>query len=62
MIEYDESEYLQIDFTDKSLQLIASLNGDEVANQLYAPAVRINVSNNSVSVIRLTVLPVQNCG
>jgi hypothetical protein len=43
LIQYDDEEYLQIDFTDKSLQLIASLNGDEVANNLYAPAVRINV-------------------
>jgi hypothetical protein len=43
LIQFDEAEYLQIDFTDKSLQLIASLNGDEVANNLYAPAVRINV-------------------
>ncbi|MNM07368.1 hypothetical protein D3C81_174100 [compost metagenome] len=43
LIQYDEEEYLQIDFTDKSLQLIASLNGEEVANKLYAPAVSIDV-------------------
>jgi hypothetical protein len=43
LIQFDEEEYLQIDFTNKSLQLIASLNGDEVVNNLYAPAVRINV-------------------
>lgn len=45
LIQFDEEEYLQIDFTDKSLQLIASLNGDEVANNLYAPAVRIDVGS-----------------
>jgi hypothetical protein len=46
LIQYDDEEYLQIDFTDKSLQSIASLNGDEVANQLYVPAVRIDVGSS----------------
>lgn len=50
MIEFDEEEYQQIDFTDKSLQLIASLNGDEVANKLYAPAVRIDVEHSRIAV------------
>lgn len=44
MIEFDEEEYHQIDFTDKSLQLIASLNGDETANKLLTSAVSITLS------------------
>lgn len=51
MIDFDPEEYLQIDFTNKSLQLIASLNGDEVANNLYAPAVRIHVEPHSIHIL-----------
>jgi hypothetical protein len=50
MIEFDEEELIQIDFTDKSLQLIAWLNGDDVANKLYAPVVSIDVGSHRVAV------------
>lgn len=43
MIEFDEEELLQIDFTDKSLQLIAHLNGDETANKLLTSTVYITL-------------------